>query len=73
MIATAPSASEPPVTDDTWKLPTLPVTPVASEIAAIAASIMPSPLPVASTLPSPWPSTTRAVGFVAVPPCSSSS
>ena len=47
--------------------------PVASEIAAIAASIMPSPVPFASILPSSWPSTTRAVGFAAVPPCSSSS
>ena len=73
VIATAPNASEPPVTDDTWKLPTVPRTPVASEIAAMAASIMPSPVPFASILPSSWPSTTRAVGFAAVPPCSSSS
>ena len=32
-------------------------------MAAIAASIMPSPVPFASILPSSWPSTTRAIGF----------
>src|SRR5579871_6452615 len=71
VTVTAPSASDPPVTDETWKLRSVPETPVALEIASIAASIMPSPLPLASTLPSLCESTTRAVGRAAVPPCNS--